>query len=105
MNEVDLFQANAALIVGILIFLTISPLTRKFETKKRRTIIISTCLPIGLLIASTGVILYFEGTQLAVAMGFFFAGLVAVLGTIIVVLLQEEFYEFSGRIIKRSRPE
>ena len=102
MNEVDLLQANVALIVGILIFLTITPLTTKLEQKRRKEIIICTCVPIGLLIASTGIILASQDTQLFVATILFFFGLVGVLVTIILVLLQEEFYEFSGRIIRRQ---
>jgi hypothetical protein len=57
-----------------------------------------------LLIASTGIILAYQDTQpqLFIAIILFFLGLVLVLVTIILVLLQEEFYEFSGRIIRRQ---
>ena len=99
MNEADLLQANATVVVGILIFLTISPLTKKLEKDKRAVIIISACVPKVFLIASTGVTLFYEETQLALAKSLFFAGLVAVLGTIIVVLFLDEIFRLSRRVI------
>jgi hypothetical protein len=102
MNVADPLQANATIIAGILIFLTISPLVRgSLEAVRRGAIISASCVPILLLISSTGIILFEGTTQLDFAKLLFFCGLLGVLLAVLVVLFLDEIFELSRRIIRR----
>jgi hypothetical protein len=103
MNVADPLQANATIIAGILIFLTISPLVRgSLEAVRRGAIISAACVPILLLISSTGMILFEGTTQLDIAKLVFFCGLLGLLLAVLVVLFLDEIFELSERIIRRQ---
>jgi hypothetical protein len=104
MNVPYPLQASATIIAGILIFLTISPLVRgSLEAVRRGAIISASCVPILLLISSTGVILFEGTTQLDFAKLLFFYGLFGVLVAVLVVLFLVEISELSGGIIRRQK--
>jgi ABC-type transport system involved in cytochrome c biogenesis permease subunit len=84
----DMLQASATIIAGLLIFVTIAPLTRRYEILKRGAFILSTFASIIFFIASIVGLLFYppiESTVYVVKV-LFVIGLLGILATIIVLL-------------------
>jgi hypothetical protein len=84
-TDANLLQANATIITGLLIFVTISPLSRLFEEVKRTAIIVSTFGAILFLICSIVLLLFFPSNIFS-AKVFFVIGLCGVPATLVILL-------------------
>jgi hypothetical protein len=97
-DDADLLQANATIIAGILIFLTLIPISKiPYEIILEKRIVLGLSLVTMIfLVASLGFLLFFDGVNtilisnvdipILIAKVFFMSGLITLIATIAVIL-------------------